>query len=137
LIIKIIGLEEHFTFPDVLQAWQSFDPRWQDFAVKPSSEGDGERRLLEFGPERTISKERRCCRPAARLQRAEQLLPNDKGQTVFFLFFIRVRICDNTPPKSSPQRTQALIDNRRSATLARRSLISLSGNRVIDGSSGS
>ena len=41
-----------FFVPDVLHAWQSLDPRWQDLAVKPSSEGEGGRRLLEFGPER-------------------------------------------------------------------------------------
>ena len=50
--MKIIGLEEHFVIPEVLHAWQALDPRWQDLAIKPSSEGDGGRRLLALGPER-------------------------------------------------------------------------------------
>ncbi len=48
--MKIVGLEEHFVVPEVLHAWHSLDPRWQDLAVKPSSEGEAGRRLLEFGP---------------------------------------------------------------------------------------
>ena len=50
--MEIIGLEEHFVVPGVLDAWQALDPRWQDLATKASAEGEGRRRLLEFGPDR-------------------------------------------------------------------------------------
>ncbi len=50
--MKVIGLEEHFITPDVLHAWQSLDPRWQDLSLKGASTGDIARRLLDFGDER-------------------------------------------------------------------------------------
>lgn len=50
--MKIIGLEEHFAIPEVFETWKSLDPRQQDFAIKASTEGEGGRRLLEFGSER-------------------------------------------------------------------------------------
>lgn len=50
--MRVIGLEEHFVTPDVLDAWRGLDRRWQDFALKPSTEGDTARRLAELGGER-------------------------------------------------------------------------------------
>jgi|SRR5271170_570794 len=50
--MKIIGLEEHFAIPEVVQAWQSLDGRSQDMAIKASTEGEGGRRLLDIGHER-------------------------------------------------------------------------------------
>lgn len=55
--MKIVGLEEHFVVPDALHAWQALDPRWQDLAVKPSSQGDAGRRLPEFGSLRLAAME--------------------------------------------------------------------------------
>ena len=50
--LRIVGLEEHFATPEIVKAWESLDPRWQDLAVKASSAGEGGRRLLDFGEER-------------------------------------------------------------------------------------
>jgi len=38
--MKTVGLEEHLVVADVLRAWQSLDPRWQDLAGAPSSKRD-------------------------------------------------------------------------------------------------
>jgi len=53
--VKVIGLEEHFVFPEVVKAWQALDPRWQDFALRPATEGDSARRLADLGDERLAS----------------------------------------------------------------------------------
>ena len=53
--MKVIGLEEHFVSPDVLQAWQSLDPHKLDPALKSSSEGEPGRLLLDFGLERVAA----------------------------------------------------------------------------------
>jgi uncharacterized protein len=50
--VKITGLEEHFVTRDVLGAWQSLDPKWQDVALKLSDEGETGRRLADLGGER-------------------------------------------------------------------------------------
>ena len=50
--LRIAGLEEHFVLPEVLQAWESLEVRWQDSALRPPPGDERGRRLLEFGPER-------------------------------------------------------------------------------------
>ena len=50
--MKIVALEEHFATAEVMQGWKSVDPRWSDLALKPSTEGEGARRLLDLGAER-------------------------------------------------------------------------------------
>ncbi|MGW3149513.1 amidohydrolase family protein [Streptomyces sp. NPDC001177] len=50
--MRTVGLEEHLVIPDVLDAWRALAPRWQDFALKPSTEGETARRLAELGSER-------------------------------------------------------------------------------------
>jgi len=50
--MKVVGLEEHFVTPDILRAWQRLAPSLQDPSLKPSSEGQSGRLLLEIGPER-------------------------------------------------------------------------------------
>jgi predicted TIM-barrel fold metal-dependent hydrolase len=50
--MKIIALEEHFVIPEVLRAWDALPPEFQDLAQKSASEGNGGRRLHDFGEER-------------------------------------------------------------------------------------
>ena len=50
--MKIVALEEHFATAEVMQGWKSVDSRWSDLALKPSTEGEGARRLLDLGAER-------------------------------------------------------------------------------------
>jgi predicted TIM-barrel fold metal-dependent hydrolase len=50
--MKIVALEEHFATAEVMQGWKSVDPRWSDLALKPSTKGEGARRLLDLGAER-------------------------------------------------------------------------------------
>ncbi len=50
--MKIIGLEEHFATPEIIAAWQALTPEFQDIAVKPSTTGDIQRRLLDLADER-------------------------------------------------------------------------------------
>ena len=50
--MKIVALEEHFATAEMMQGWKSVDPRWSDLALKPSTEGEGARRLLDLGAER-------------------------------------------------------------------------------------
>jgi predicted TIM-barrel fold metal-dependent hydrolase len=50
--VKIVGLEEHFVTPRLLDAWIDLPPDRRDLAFRPATEGDTGRRLLELGPER-------------------------------------------------------------------------------------
>src|SRR5215831_14561375 len=50
--MKIVALEGHFATAEVMQGWKSVDSRWSDLALKPSTEGEGARRLLDHGAER-------------------------------------------------------------------------------------
>ena len=50
--VRIVGLEEHFVIPGLLQAWGKLPPDRRDLAFRPAAEGDTGRRLLELGPER-------------------------------------------------------------------------------------
>jgi predicted TIM-barrel fold metal-dependent hydrolase len=49
---QIVGLEEHFVTPGVLDAWSKLPRNRRDLAFRPSAHGDTGRRLLELGPER-------------------------------------------------------------------------------------
>ena len=50
--MKVVGLEEHYVTPQVVDAWNSLDTRWQDPATAGSAGGDIGRRLLALGEER-------------------------------------------------------------------------------------
>jgi hypothetical protein len=50
--VKIVGLEEHFVIPGLLEAWGKLPPDRRDLAFRPAAEADTWRRLLELGPER-------------------------------------------------------------------------------------
>lgn len=50
--MKVIGLEEHFATPEIMTAWQALSPDLRDLAVKQSTGGDIERRLLDLADER-------------------------------------------------------------------------------------
>ncbi|MET0704340.1 MAG: amidohydrolase family protein [Mycobacterium sp.] len=50
--MKIVGLEEHYVTPEVVDAWNALDTRWQDPATAGSAGGDTGRRLLTLGDER-------------------------------------------------------------------------------------
>lgn len=50
--LTVTGLEEHFVTDDVLRAWQSAEPRWQDLSLAPSTQGESGRRLAELGDDR-------------------------------------------------------------------------------------
>jgi predicted TIM-barrel fold metal-dependent hydrolase len=50
--VRIVGLEEHYVTPEVVDAWNALEPRWQDPAAAGSVNGDTGRRLLDFGEER-------------------------------------------------------------------------------------
>jgi hypothetical protein len=47
--MKIVALEGHFATLEVMDAWKSVDPAWRDLALKATTEGEGARRLLDFG----------------------------------------------------------------------------------------
>ena len=50
--MRIVGLEEHYVTPEVVDAWNSLDARWLDPAAGGSTRGDTGRRLLALGDER-------------------------------------------------------------------------------------
>jgi hypothetical protein len=50
--VNLIGLEEHFVTPEVLDAWRRLDPQWQDLSLTPSTKGESARRLADLGDER-------------------------------------------------------------------------------------
>ena len=39
--MKIVALEEHFATAEVMRGWKSVDPRRNDLALKPSTDGEG------------------------------------------------------------------------------------------------
>jgi predicted TIM-barrel fold metal-dependent hydrolase len=49
---RIVGLEEHFVTPGLLDAWGKLPPNRRDLAFRSAADGDTGRRLLELGPER-------------------------------------------------------------------------------------
>ncbi|MDT5016460.1 MAG: uncharacterized protein QOD39_2620 [Mycobacterium sp.] len=50
--MEIIGLEEHFVTPELIDAWRALDPQWQDVAQKTSTVDERVRRLLDLGEDR-------------------------------------------------------------------------------------
>jgi predicted TIM-barrel fold metal-dependent hydrolase len=50
--VKIVGLEEHYVTPEVIEAWNSLEPRWRDPATAGSSVGDTARLLMDLDDER-------------------------------------------------------------------------------------
>ncbi|NRD80893.1 amidohydrolase family protein [Bacillus sp. BRMEA1] len=50
--MRVFGLEEHFVTTNVIDAWSTLAPEWQDLAQKASSSGESGRRLSEIGEER-------------------------------------------------------------------------------------
>ena len=50
--MKIIGLEEHFATPELIDAWHALEPQWQDVALVHSSDDELTTRLLEVDAER-------------------------------------------------------------------------------------
>jgi predicted TIM-barrel fold metal-dependent hydrolase len=50
--VRIVGLEEHYVTPGVVDAWNSLDARWRDPAAGGATGGDTGRRLLTLGEER-------------------------------------------------------------------------------------
>jgi predicted TIM-barrel fold metal-dependent hydrolase len=49
---KIVGVEEHYVTPGLLDAWIDLPPDRRDLAFRPATKGDTGRRLRELGPER-------------------------------------------------------------------------------------
>src|SRR6476620_3971491 len=62
--LKIIGLEEHFATPELIDAWHALEPQWQDVALVHSSDDELTTRLLEVDAERIAGRHRsrRRCR---------------------------------------------------------------------------
>ena len=50
--MKIIGLEEHFATPELIDAWHALEPQWQDVALVHSSDDELTSRLLDVDAER-------------------------------------------------------------------------------------
>lgn len=50
--MRLIGLEEHVVFPEVLAAWRDLPAHHQDLAMTPATTGDTARRLLDLGDDR-------------------------------------------------------------------------------------
>ena len=48
--MKIVGLEEHFVIPELIEAWSAVEPEWQDLASP--APGEVTRRLLDLDAER-------------------------------------------------------------------------------------
>lgn len=50
--MKLVGVEEHYVTEEILEAWRSLDPRWQDLALTASGTGETGDRLRDLGPQR-------------------------------------------------------------------------------------
>ena len=50
--MEIVGLEEHYVIPEVVDAWQKLDAPWQDPSMAGSAAGELGRRLTSLGEER-------------------------------------------------------------------------------------
>ena len=50
--MKIVGLEEHFATPELIDAWHALEPQWRDVALVSSADDGLARRLLDVETER-------------------------------------------------------------------------------------
>jgi len=50
--MKIVGLEEHFVTPELIDAWQALEPQWRDLAVHAAPPDEFAGRLLDVDAER-------------------------------------------------------------------------------------
>ena len=50
--MKIVGLEEHFATPELIDAWHALEPQWRDVALVSSADDRLARRLLDVDTER-------------------------------------------------------------------------------------
>ena len=50
--MKIVGLEEHFAIPEVIDAWQALDAQWRDVGIADSADDELGRRLLDLDADR-------------------------------------------------------------------------------------
>jgi uncharacterized protein len=50
--MKIVGLEEHFATPELIDAWHALEPQWQDAAMVSSADDELARRLVDLDDER-------------------------------------------------------------------------------------
>ncbi len=50
--MKIVGLEEHFAIPELIDAWHALEPQWQDVALANSADGELSLRLMDLDAER-------------------------------------------------------------------------------------
>jgi predicted TIM-barrel fold metal-dependent hydrolase len=50
--MKIVGLEEHFAIPELIDAWQALEPRWRDVGIPSSADDELGRRLVDLDGER-------------------------------------------------------------------------------------
>ena len=50
--MKIVGLEEHFAIPELIDAWQALDPKWQDVGIHSSADDEVGRRLMDLDDQR-------------------------------------------------------------------------------------
>lgn len=50
--MKIVGLEEHFAIPELIDAWQELEPQWRDVGIPSSAQDDLGRRLVDLDDER-------------------------------------------------------------------------------------
>ncbi len=50
--MKLVGLEEHFATPELIDAWQALEPQWQDVGIASSADDELGRRLLDLDTQR-------------------------------------------------------------------------------------
>jgi predicted TIM-barrel fold metal-dependent hydrolase len=50
--VKIVGLEEHFVTPELIDAWDALEPQWRDVALVGSTDDELAQRLMDVDGER-------------------------------------------------------------------------------------
>jgi hypothetical protein len=55
--MKIVGLEEHFATPQLIDAWQALEPQWRDVGITDSADDPLGRRLVDLDDERIAAME--------------------------------------------------------------------------------
>jgi len=48
----MVGLEEHFAIPELIDAWQALEPQWQDVGIPDTADDELGRRLVDLDDER-------------------------------------------------------------------------------------